>query len=180
MSRIGKRVIPVPAGATITLGPVVTVTGPKGTLTRTFRSEVTIAQEGSDLTVTRKGDDKTSRSLHGLSRTLLANMVQGVTTGFAKTLEIIGVGYRFQMAGSKLAVIAGFSHPQEFEPPSGVEIKLEGANKVTLSGCDKQAIGDFAAEIRSIRPPEPYKGKGIKYQGEKIRRKAGKTGGKKK
>ncbi len=180
MSRIGKRLIPVPAGTDVSLGPTVTVKGPKGTLTRVFRPEVTISLDGGILTVARMSEDKMSRSLHGLSRTLLANMVQGVSTGFTKTLEIVGVGYRFQMAGSKLAVIAGFSHPCEFDAPAGVEIKLEGANKVTLSGCDKQAIGDFAAEIRSMRPPEPYKGKGIKYSGEKIRRKAGKTGGKKK
>jgi large subunit ribosomal protein L6 len=180
MSRIGKKTIPVPAGCTVTLGEQVTVKGPKGTLTQAFRPEITIEQTDGQLLVTRKSDDKTARSLHGLTRTLLANMVQGVTTGFSKTLEIVGVGYRFQMAGSKLSVVAGFSHPVEFEPPTGIEVKLEGANKVTLSGYDKQTLGDFAAEIRSVRPPEPYKGKGIKYQGEKIRRKAGKTGGKKK
>jgi len=180
MSRIGRKLIPVPAGTTVTLGDVVTVKGPKGTLTRSFRPEVAIKQEDGVLVVSRKDDSLSARALHGLSRTLLANMVQGVSTGFSKTLEIIGVGYRFQMAGSKLAILAGFSHPQEFEAPAGIEIKLEGTNKVTLSGSDKQAVGDFAAEIRSVRPPEPYKGKGIKYQGEFIRRKAGKTAGKKK
>lgn len=180
MSRIGKRPIPVPAGTTVTLGNEVTVKGPKGTLSRKFVPEVTISQEGDQILVARTSDEKFARSAHGLSRTLLANMVHGVSTGFSKTLEIVGVGYRFQMAGSKLAVIASFSHPVEFEPPAGIEMKLEGANKVILTGADKQAIGDFAAEIRKVRPPEPYKGKGIKYQGEKIRRKAGKTGGKKK
>lgn len=181
MSRIGKKPIELPKGVEVTIdGSTVTVKGPKGTLSRTLRPEVAVAQEGSNVVVTRKDDSRQARSLHGLSRTLVSNMVEGVSKGFTKTLEVVGVGYRFQMQGNKLGISAGFSHPVEFTPPEGLSFQVEGQNKLHISGIDKQLVGDLAAEIRSVRPPEPYKGKGIKYAGEVVRRKAGKTGGKKK
>lgn len=181
MSRIGKKPIDVPSNVEVKLdGSTITVKGPKGTLTRSFRPEVAVTREGSTLVVTRAGDDKQERSLHGLSRTLLANMVAGVTTGFTKSLDIVGVGYRAQVQGKKLVMQMGYSHPVEIEAPAGIEFAVEGTNKVHVRGADKQLVGDVAAEVRAVRPPEPYKGKGIKYEGEVIRRKAGKSGGKKK
>lgn len=181
MSRIGKRPVTVPGNVKVNIdGQTVTVEGPKGTLSRTLRPEVSVVLEDGTLLVTRKGDDKDERSLHGLSRTLVANMVEGVTTGFTKSLELVGVGYRATLQGKKLVLTVGYSHPVEIDPPAGIEIAVEGANKVHVKGADKQLVGDIAADIRSVRPPEPYKGKGIKYAGEVIRRKAGKSGGKKK
>ncbi len=182
MSRIGKRPIAMPGGVSATIdGNTVTIKGPKGTLTRTLRPEVAVVLEDGTLLVNRLGNDKQARSLHGLSRTLVANMVDGVTTGFSKTLEIVGVGYRPSLQGKKLVLNLGYSHPIEIDPPDGIEFVVEEkANRVHVKGIDKQLVGDIAADIRFKRPPEPYKGKGVKYQGEVIRRKAGKAGGKKK
>ena len=181
MSRIGKRPVTVPGNVKVNIdGQTVSVEGPKGKLIRTLRPEVKVVLEDGTLVVTRAGDDKEERSLHGLSRTLVANMVEGVTNGFTKSLELVGVGYRATLQGSKLVLTVGYSHPVEIDPPAGIEIAVEGANKVHVKGADKQLVGDIAADIRSVRPPEPYKGKGIKYAGEVIRRKAGKSGGKKK
>ncbi len=177
MSRIGRLPISIPAGATVTLaeGNVVTVQGPKGTLTNTFDSAMNIAIEENQVVVTRPNDLKRNRSLHGLTRTLIANMIEGVTTGFTKVLEINGVGYRAAKQGSKLVLSLGYSHPVEMEDPQGLTSTVEG-NKITVAGIDKQHVGQFAAEIRAKRAPEPYKGKGIKYIDEVIRRKEGKTG----
>ena len=181
MSRIGKAPIPVPSGVTVNVqGHDVAVKGPKGQLKLTLRPEVSVKQEDGKLTVSRISDDRMVRSLHGLSRTLVANMVKGVTDGFTRTLEIVGVGYRAQMDGRKLIMALGYSHPVEIDPPSGIEIAVGKGNVITISGIDKQAVGDIAADIRGRRPPEVYKGKGVKYQGEIIRRKAGKAAGKKK
>lgn len=181
MSRIGKQPVVVPANVKISLdGNTLTVEGPKGKLTRTLRPEVALTQEDGALLITRRTDEREARSLHGLSRTLVANMVEGVTNGFTKSLDLVGVGYRAALQGKKLVLTVGYSHPVEIDPPAGVEIAVEGTNKVHVKGSDKQAVGDVAAEIRRVRPPEPYKGKGIKYAGEVVRRKAGKSGGKKK
>jgi large subunit ribosomal protein L6 len=177
MSRIGKMPIEIPAGATVTVGAnnEVTVKGPKGTLTKSFDSAMNIALEDNQVVVTRPNDLKRNRSLHGLTRTLIANMVEGVTNGFTKVLEINGVGYRGQKQGTKLVLSLGYSHPVEMEDPEGITTTIEG-NKITVSGISKEAVGQFAAEIRFKRAPEPYKGKGIKYIDEVIRRKEGKTG----
>jgi large subunit ribosomal protein L6 len=181
MSRIGKSPITVPSGVTIDLkGSDVAVKGPKGQLKLTLRSEVAIKQEDGKLVVTRKSEDRMVRSLHGLSRTLVANMVKGVTDGFTRTLEMTGVGYRATMEGKKLILQLGYSHNIEVDPPTGLEIAVGKGNVITISGIDKQAVGDLAAYIRDRRPPEVYKGKGVRYQGEIIRRKAGKAAGKKK
>jgi len=181
MSRIGKRPVVVPGNVKVNIdGQTVTVEGPKGKLSQTLRPEVSVVLEDGTLLVTRSGDDKDERSLHGLSRTLVANMVEGVSNGFTKSLELVGVGYRAALQGKKLVLTIGYSHPVEIDPPAGIEIAVEGTNKVHVKGADKQLVGDIAADIRSVRPPEPYKGKGIKYQGEVVRRKAGKSGGKKK
>lgn len=181
MSRIGKAPITVPSGVTVDVkGSDVAVKGPKGQMKLTLRPEVTIKQEDGALVVTRQSDDRMVRSLHGLSRTLVANMVKGVTDGFTRTLEVVGVGYRAQMDGKKLVMQLGYSHPVEIDPPAGLEIAVGKGNVITISGIDKQAVGDLAAFIRDKRPPEVYKGKGVKYQGEVIRRKAGKAAGKKK
>ena len=181
MSRIGKAPIPVPSGVSIDVkGSDVAVKGPKGQLKMTLRPEVTIKQEDGKLVITRISEDRLVRSLHGLSRTLVANMVKGVTDGFSRTLEVVGVGYRAQMEGRKLVMQLGYSHPVEIDPPAGLEIAVGKGNVITVTGIDKQAVGDMAAFIRGKRPPEVYKGKGIKYQGEVIRRKAGKAAGKKK
>ncbi|MEB3186537.1 MAG: 50S ribosomal protein L6 [bacterium] len=181
MSRIGKRPITVPGNVKVSIqGSVVVVEGPKGALSRTFLPEVSFELEGNQLNVLRADDSKDARSLHGLSRTLVANMVEGVSNGFTKSLEMVGVGYRATLDGRVLNLSVGYSHPVKIDPPAGIEIAVEGANKLHVKGADKQLVGDVAASIRSVRPPEPYKGKGIKYMGEVIRRKAGKSGGKKK
>ena len=181
MSRIGRMPITVPAGVTVTVaeGNVVTVKGPKGELTRALRPEMIIKQEGNTITVERPSDDKLHRSLHGLTRTLLHNMVTGVTEGFKKELEVNGVGYRVAKEGKNLVMNLGFSHQVIVEEVEGIKIEAPTPNKIIISGCDKQQVGQFAAEVREKRPPEPYKGKGIKYTDEVIRRKAGKTGAKK-
>ncbi|MBY0402501.1 MAG: 50S ribosomal protein L6 [Cyanobacteria bacterium] len=177
MSRIGRAIIEVPDKVEISIqGNTVTVKGPLGTLTRTFRPEISIVLDGKTLTVNRRNEDRLSRSLHGLSRTLLNNMVVGVSKGFTRNLEIIGVGYKAQVQGRKLVMALGYSHPVELDPPDGVEVAVEGNTKLFIKGFDKQAVGDFAALVRGKRPPEPYKGKGVKYAEEKIRRKAGKAG----
>ena len=181
MSRIGRMPITVPAGVTVTVaeGNVVTVKGPKGELKRALRSEMTINQEGNLITVTRPSDAKEHRSLHGLTRTLLANMITGVTDGYKKELDVNGVGYRVAKDGKNLVMNLGYSHQVIVPEIEGITIDVPGPNKIIISGCDKQAVGQFAAEVREKRPPEPYKGKGIKYVDEVIRRKVGKTGGKK-
>ncbi|SCM81771.1 50S ribosomal subunit protein L6 [uncultured Sporomusa sp.] len=180
MSRIGRTPIAVPAGVTVTISDsnFVTVKGPKGELTRQLHPDMIIELEGSVINVKRPTDNKQHRSLHGLTRTLVSNMVTGVTQGFAKTLEIAGVGYRAAKAGQKLALTLGFSHPLEVEPPTGITIDVPAPNRIVVSGIDKEAVGALAAKIRGYREPEPYKGKGIKYEGEIIRRKVGKAGGK--
>ena len=181
MSRIGRMPITVPAGVTVTVaeGNVVTVKGPKGELKRALRSEMTINQEGNLITVTRPSDAKEHRSLHGLTRTLLANMIIGVTDGYKKELEVNGVGYRVAKDGKNLVMNLGYSHQVIIPEIEGITIEVPGPDKIIINGCDKQAVGQFAAEVREKRPPEPYKGKGIKYVDEVIRRKVGKTGGKK-
>jgi large subunit ribosomal protein L6 len=177
MSRIGKAPISVPDKVTVSLnGLAVTVKGPKGELSRTLPDGVTISQEGNTLQVNPVNTSRRSRERHGLSRTLVANMVEGVSQGFTRKLEIVGVGYRASLQGKKLVVSAGYSHPVEMVPPEGVSFSVENNTTVFVSGADKEAVGNEAAKVRAIRPPEPYKGKGIKYEGEKILRKAGKTG----
>ena len=181
MSRIGRMPITVPAGATVNVadGNVVTVKGPKGELTRALRAEMIIKQEGNTITVERPSDDKLHRSLHGLTRTLLNNMIVGVTDGFKKELDVNGVGYRVAKEGKNLVMNLGFSHQVIVPEIEGITIDVPSPNKIVISGCDKQVVGQFAAEVREKRPPEPYKGKGIKYTDEVIRRKVGKTGAKK-
>ena len=178
MSRIGRKVIVVPAGVDVTVGEgnFVTVKGPKGTLTQKFSEAMTIALNGNVLTVTRPDDEKENRSLHGLTRTLLNNMVVGVTAGYSKTLEIVGVGYRANKQGNNLNLNLGYSHPVIFTEADGITFACPNENTIVVSGIDKQKVGQIAADVRAKRPPEPYKGKGIKYQGERIRRKAGKAG----
>ena len=177
MSRIGRKPIGVPSGVKVEVaGRTVTVTGPKGTLKRDLPGSIAVAVGGDSVNVTRPSDSKTDRSLHGLCRTLVANMVEGVATGFRKDLEINGVGYRATKSGNKLTLALGFSHPIEIVPPAGISFEVDGQTKVSVIGHDKEAVGQIAAEIRSLRKPEPYKGKGIKYDGETIRRKAGKAG----
>jgi large subunit ribosomal protein L6 len=177
MSRIGNKVIIVPAGVTVTVGEgnLVTVKGPKGTLSFQFSDRVTIEQENNHITIKRESDINNDRKLHGTTRAVLANMVTGVATGFTKSLEIIGVGYRASIEGKKLVINAGYSHLVELDIPAGVTVALPKNTEVILSGADKQVIGEFAANIRAIRKPEPYKGKGIRYKGENVRRKEGKT-----
>lgn len=178
MSRIGRMPITVPAGVTVNVaeGNVVTVKGPKGELTQSLRPEMIIKQEGTTITVERPSDDKLHRSVHGLTRTLLHNMVVGVTEGFRKDLEIQGVGYRAAKQGNKLTLTLGFSHPVEFEDTDTIKIELKDALHFSIVGIDKQEVGQFAAEVRGVRPPEPYKGKGIRYVGEYVIRKEGKAG----
>jgi large subunit ribosomal protein L6 len=179
MSRIGRMPIPVPSGVKIDMNDgAVKVTGSKGTMSFTIPSGIDVKQEGSDLIVGRSSDERTQRSLHGLTRTLVNNMVVGVSTGFEKRLEIIGTGYRAQQAGKGISIAVGYSHPVVFMPPEGITLTVEGP-RVVVAGYDKQLVGEIAAQIRRVRPPEPYKGKGIRYQGEVVRRKAGKAGGKK-
>ena len=181
MSRIGRMPVTVPAGVTVSIadGNVVTVKGPKGELTRALSAEMTIKQEGTMITVTRPSDAKEHRSLHGLTRTLLNNMIIGVTDGYKKELEVNGVGYRVAKEGTNLVMNLGYSHQVIMSEIEGITIECPTQNKIVISGPDKQKVGQFAAEVREKRPPEPYKGKGIKYVDEVIRRKVGKTGGKK-
>jgi large subunit ribosomal protein L6 len=178
MSRIGRMPIAIPAGVTVDIAEnnKVTVKGPKGTLERVLPAEMDIKKDGDTVVVTRPNDLKKNKSLHGLTRTLINNMVIGVTEGYEKVLEVNGVGYRAQKQGKKLVLSLGYSHPVEMEDPEGIETVLEGQNKITVKGIDKEKVGQYAAEIRSKRAPEPYKGKGIKYDTEVIRRKVGKTG----
>jgi len=178
MSRIGKMPIAIPAGVTVEIAEnnLVTVKGPKGTLSRQLPTEMEIKEEGAVVTVSRPNDLKKMKSLHGLTRTLIHNMVVGVTEGYKKTLLINGVGYRAQKSGKVLTLFLGYSHQIDLTDPEGIESKCENPNTIVITGIDKEKVGQFAAEIRSKREPEPYKGKGIKYDYEKIRRKAGKTG----
>ena len=169
--------IAVPSGVNVGYaGRVVTVKGPKGELTLRCAEPIDVKIDDGSISVVRPNDEKRNKQLHGLTRTLIANMVHGVTSGFSKSLEIVGVGYRAQAQGKKLNVTVGYSHPVVVEPPNGIDIKVEGTNKITVSGADKQMVGQLAAQIRAIRPPEPYKGKGIRYEGERVRRKLGKAG----
>ena len=178
MSRIGRMPIEVPQGVEVKLGAgnEITVKGPKATLSRVLHPEMQIAVENGLVTVTRPSENKTHKSLHGLTRTLINNMIIGVTEGYTKTLEINGVGYRAQKQGNKLVMNLGYSHNVEMEEPEGVKVEVPNPNQIIVSGSDKQAVGQFAAVVREKRPPEPYKGKGIKYADEVIRRKEGKTG----
>lgn len=177
MSRIGKRPIPVPAKVTLTIeGQQVTVKGPKGELSRVLPPEVIVEQEAENVRVTRRDESRNARQRHGLCRTLLANMVEGVSQGFEKRLEIQGVGYRAQVKGKDLILNVGYSNPVEMKPPEGINLAVENNTNVIVSGIDKEIVGNMAAQIRAVRPPEPYKGKGIRYAGEQVRRKAGKTG----
>lgn len=178
MSRIGKMPIAIPAGVTVDIAEnnKVTVKGPKGTLVRVLPSEMNIQVEGAEIHVTRPNDLKKMKALHGLTRTLVANMVTGVTEGYQKILEINGVGYRAAKAGKELTLTLGYSHPVVMVDPDGIESTMEGQNKIIIKGIDKEKVGQYAAEIRAKREPEPYKGKGIKYSDEVIRRKVGKTG----
>lgn len=177
MSRIGKYPVPVPSGVDVTIeGAVVTVKGPKGTLSHTAPAPMTVERTDEGIEVKRPDDERESKSLHGLTRTLLANMVEGVTNGYTKQLEIVGTGYRVALKGKDLEFALGFSHPVVIAPPEGITFSVDGPTKLAVAGIDKQLVGEMAANIRKVRPPEPYKGKGIRYAGEQIRRKAGKTG----
>lgn len=177
MSRIGKLPIPLPSGVTVSVdGQNVAVKGPKGELALTVSEPIKVALEDNTIVVTRPDDEAKSKSLHGLTRTLIANNVHGVSTGFTKTLEIVGTGYRAAAKGANIELALGFSHPVVVEPPQGITLTVEGNTKIIVSGVDKQAVGEVAANIRKIRKPEPYKGKGIRYEGEFVRRKAGKSG----
>lgn len=178
MSRVGKKIIEVPANVTVTVDAnnTVTVKGPKGELVRSFHQDMKIEQEGNVITVTRPSESKEHRTNHGTTRALLANMVTGVSAGFEKALELIGVGYRAQLQGKKLVLNVGYSHPVEFTPEDGLEIEVPSNTKIIVKGISKERVGALASNIRDVRPPEPYKGKGIRYEGEYVRRKEGKTG----
>lgn len=177
MSRVGKKPVEIPAGVTVTLnGNTVTVKGPKGELTRTFHADIEIKVEDNIVNVSRPTESKLHRSLHGTTRAIIANMIEGVSKGFERNLELIGVGYRAQKQGNKLVLNVGYSHPVEIEPEEGIEIEVPANTKITIKGTDKERVGALAANIRDVRPPEPYKGKGIRYAGEQVRRKEGKTG----
>jgi len=179
MSRIGKLPVSIPKGVTVAIdGNTVKVKGPKGELTRQFAQGITVGQEGETLKVGRASDEENHKALHGLSRTLLANMVEGVTKGYQKTLEISGVGYKAEVKPFGLQLALGFSHAIQYKAPAGVKLSAPQPTTIVIDGADKEKVGQVAAELRNLRPPEPYKGKGIKYQGEVIRRKAGKAGGK--
>jgi len=178
MSRVGRTPIIVPEGVNVDIKDTgVTVTGPKGTLSRQFNPDISINQEGNVLTVSRPSDNKQHRSLHGLTRSLLANMVEGVSKGFERNLEIVGVGYRAEKTGDNLVIRIGYSHPVEVSPlPGGISLAVEGTNRIKVMGINKEVVGEMAAKIRAIRPPDSYKGKGIRYAGEKVRLKPGKAG----
>jgi large subunit ribosomal protein L6 len=177
MSRIGKLPIELPAGVSVTVaGQAVTVKGPKGELSLNVSEPIRVVVEDNTVLVTRPNDESTSKALHGLTRTLIANNVQGVSQGFSKALEIVGTGYRAAAKGSSIELALGFSHPVVVNPPAGITLTVEGNTKIVVSGIDKQAVGEVAANIRKIRKPEPYKGKGVRYEGERVRRKAGKSG----
>lgn len=177
MSRIGLKPIEVPSGVDVKLdGATITVKGPKGELTCEISSEMIVNIEGNEITVARPSEHKLHRSLHGTTRSVIFNMVEGVTKGFEKTLELIGVGYRASKAGEKLVLNVGYSHPVEFVPEKGIEIEVPSNTKIIVKGINKERVGELAANIRAVRPPEPYKGKGIRYEGEYVRRKEGKTG----
>jgi large subunit ribosomal protein L6 len=177
MSRIGKLPVPVPSGVDVSIdGQSVTVKGPKGTLSHTVVEPITVAQKDGTIEVVRPDDERESKALHGLSRTLIANMVTGVTSGYSKTLEIVGTGYRVTAKGSDLEFALGFSHPVLIKAPEGITFRVEAPTRFAVEGIDKQKVGEVAANIRKLRKPDPYKGKGVRYQGEVIRRKAGKAG----
>jgi large subunit ribosomal protein L6 len=177
MSRIGRLPITVPAGVEVTLvGRAITVKGPKGTLARDLHPDIKVVQEAGSILVSRPSEAKVHKQLHGLTRTLVANMVEGVTTGYRKGIEITGVGYRATKIGEKLQLNLGYSHPIEIDPPSGISFELENPTRLAVVGIDKELVGQIAAKVRSTRKPEPYKGKGVRYSGEVIRRKAGKAG----
>jgi large subunit ribosomal protein L6 len=180
MSRIGKAPVAVPNGVTVTRKDdnVISVKGPRGELTRSLPSAMTVAQENGQVTVTRPSDEDQHKSLHGLTRTLIANMVEGVTKGFSKNLELVGVGYKAEVRPYGLQLALGYSHPIEYRAPQGIKLTAPAPTQIVVEGANKEVVGQVAAEIRSLRPPEPYKGKGVKYAGEQIRRKAGKAGGK--
>jgi len=176
VSRIGKQPIPVPSGVEVKIeGSTVTVTGPKGSLVQTFNEDMTVALDEGVLSVSRPSDERQHRSLHGLTRTLLSNMVVGVSEGFHKNLEIVGVGYRAELKGSDIQLALGFSHPVLVKAPDGITFEVPAPTKITVRGIDKQRVGQVASEIRKWRKPEPYKGKGVRYEGEHVRRKLGKT-----
>ena len=177
MSRIGNKVITIPAGVEVSIvDNFATVKGPKGELKHQFDKDMTFNIEGNEITVVRPSDSKRHRTIHGTTRAILANMIEGVSTGFKKELELIGVGYRAQMQGKKLVLSVGYSHPVEFEEIEGIKLGVEGNTKVSIEGINKEVVGQYAAKVRAVRPPEPYKGKGIRYVGEYVRRKEGKTG----
>lgn len=178
MSRIGKHPVTIPAGVTVSVadGNVVTVKGPKGTLTQQFAKDMTIKVEGTEVTVSRPDDEKENRALHGLTRSMINNMVTGVSVGFEKKLEIIGTGYRAAMSGKKLVLTLGYSHPVEMDAPEGITIEVPAQTSIIIRGADKQAVGQFAAEVRGVRAPEPYHGKGVRYEGEYVALKEGKAG----
>jgi len=179
MSRIGRRPISVPSGVTVTLeNGQMTVKGPRGELTRRLHPAMQVTIENGTVTVTRPSEENEHKALHGLTRTLIANMVEGVTTGFRKQLELVGVGYRAETKPFGLQLALGYSHPIQYKAPKGIKLTASAPTAITVEGSDKEIVGQVAAEIRSLRPPEPYKGKGVKYQGEQVRRKAGKAGGK--
>lgn len=181
MSRIGRKPIAIPSGVTVTLeDQKITVKGPKGELSRELHKDMKVSVADNEITVERPSDHKSHRSLHGTTRTVIANMIAGVTEGFTKSLELVGVGYRANKSGEKLVLNVGYSHPVEIVPEKGIEFEVPSANKVIVKGIDKERVGEYAAKIRSVREPEPYKGKGIKYENERIIRKEGKTGSKKK
>ncbi|QTH42147.1 50S ribosomal protein L6 [Cohnella sp. LGH] len=180
MSRIGRKPIQVPNGVNVNLdNNVITIKGPKGTLSRTLHGDMKVSYESDVITVERPSDNKLHRALHGTTRSVVANMVNGVTDGYAKNLELVGVGYRASKSGEKLVLNVGYSHPVEFVPENGIEFEVPAQNKIIVKGINKEAVGEIAAKIRAVRPPEPYKGKGIKYEGERIIRKEGKAGKKK-
>ncbi|MFD0674991.1 50S ribosomal protein L6 [Cohnella sp. GCM10027633] len=180
MSRIGRKPIQVPNGVNVNLdNNVITVKGPKGTLSRELHKDMKVSYEENVISVERPSDNKLHRSLHGTTRSIVANMVSGVTEGYVKNLELVGVGYRANKTGEKLVLSVGYSHPVEFVPENGIEFEVPAQNKIIVKGINKEAVGEIAAKIRAVRPPEPYKGKGIKYEGERILRKEGKAGKKK-